>query len=132
MSWQVGLYVAAVFLPLVAFTVQILGIRLLGRLNAYIATGAIGLAFVLSLVGFCEYFFVEAHGVFSHHAVHQASPRTSPTARGRRRRATPRPAEHAEAHGARGHDGPVVWKCERRLGLARRRDDLARQAPARR
>ncbi len=72
MSWQVSLYVAAVFLPLIAFTVQILGIRVLGRLNAYIATGAIGLAFVLSLIGFGEYFLVEANGVFSHHAVEQA------------------------------------------------------------
>ena len=41
MHWQVGLYVAAVLLPLAAFLVQILGIRWLGRLNAYIATGAI-------------------------------------------------------------------------------------------
>lgn len=67
MSWQVGLYVAAVFLPLVAFTVQILGIKFLGRLNAYIATGAIAGSFLLSLVGFLAY-FGSAEGVFDHHA----------------------------------------------------------------
>ncbi len=66
MSWQVGLYVAAVFLPLAAFTVQILGIRFLGRLNAYIATGAIATSFVLSLIGFIAYFSA-AEGVFEEH-----------------------------------------------------------------
>ncbi len=35
MSWQVGLYVAAVLIPLAAFTIQVVGIRVLGRLNAY-------------------------------------------------------------------------------------------------
>ena len=43
MSWQVGLYVAAVLIPLAAFVIQVVGIRLLGRLNAYVATGAIAL-----------------------------------------------------------------------------------------
>ena len=64
MDWQVGLYVAAVLLPLLAFLIQFLGLRPLGRLNAYIATGAIGLAFVLSLVGFFSYFVLNAEGVF--------------------------------------------------------------------
>jgi len=107
MSWQVGLYVAAVFLPLIAFTVQILGIRVLGRLNALIATGAIGLAFVLSLIGFCEYFFVEAHGVFSHHAVEQVTPEG--LEHGKVIHPAHDPAEHADARGAK-HEGPVVWK----------------------
>ena len=70
MSWQAGLYVAAVLIPLAAFTVELIGIRVLGRLNAYLATGAIGLSCLLSAVGFFEYFFVEAPGVFAerHHA----------------------------------------------------------------
>jgi proton-translocating NADH-quinone oxidoreductase chain L len=102
MSWQVGLYVAAVLLPLIAFTIEVLFIRVLGRLNAYIATGAIGLAFVLSLIGFGEYFLVEAEGVFSHHAVTQEGPadlehgKVDPS--------------HAGAHTA-GHKGPLVWSA---------------------
>ena len=66
MTWQVGLYVAAVLIPLAAFTIELLLIRLLGRFNAVVATGAIGLSFLLSLVGFIAY-FSEAEGVFSHH-----------------------------------------------------------------
>lgn len=73
MSWQVWLYVAAVLIPLLAFTIQLLFTRVLRRLNAYLATGAIALSFVLSLVGFISY-FSQAEGVFSHHAVPQASP----------------------------------------------------------
>ena len=65
MSWQVGLYVAAVLIPLAAFAVEAIFIRQLKRLNAYIATGAIGLSFLLSLVGFVDYFLVEAEGVFA-------------------------------------------------------------------
>ena len=52
MKWQVGLYAAAVLIPLAAFAVEVLFIRQLKRLNAYLATGAIGLSFLLSLVGF--------------------------------------------------------------------------------
>ncbi|WP_165232248.1 NADH-quinone oxidoreductase subunit L [Aquisphaera insulae] len=75
MNWQVGLYAAAVLIPLAAFLVEILFIRQLKRLNAYIATGAIAACFVLSLIGFVEYFLVEAHGVFAeHHAVASAEP----------------------------------------------------------
>lgn len=76
MSWQAGLYVAAVLIPLAAFTVELLGIRLLGRLNAYVATGAIGLSCVLSAIGFLDYFFVEAEGVLAshHHAAAHAEP----------------------------------------------------------
>ena len=67
MSWQVGLYVAAVLIPLAAFAVQLLAGKYLKRLNAYIATGAIAASFVLSLVGFVSYFVFEAKGVFAHH-----------------------------------------------------------------
>jgi proton-translocating NADH-quinone oxidoreductase chain L len=57
MSWQVGLYVAAVLIPLAAFAVEAIFIRQLKRWNAYIATGAIFLSFILSLIGFAHYFF---------------------------------------------------------------------------
>ena len=67
MNWQVGLYVAAVLIPLAAFTIEVLFIRQLKQLNAYLATGAIGLSFVLSAIGFFNYFFVEAKGVFAEH-----------------------------------------------------------------
>jgi len=67
MSWQVGLYVAAVLIPLAAFTVELLFIRQLKRLNAYIATGAVGLSCLLSLIGFVNYHLIEAQGVFADH-----------------------------------------------------------------
>ena len=67
MSWQVGLYVAAVLIPLAAFAVQLLAGKYLKRLNAYIATGAIAASFLLSLIGFVSYFVFEAKGVFAHH-----------------------------------------------------------------
>ena len=75
MSWQVGLYVAAVLIPLAAFVVELFGGRYLKRMNAYVATGAIGLSFVLSLIGFIAY-FASAQGVFGHHGeetAHQAA-----------------------------------------------------------
>ncbi len=106
MTWQVSLYVAAVFLPLIAFTIQLLGIRFLGRANAYIATGAIGLAFVLSLIGFGEYFLVEAHGVFSHHAVSQAGPESLEHGKVDTQHEAA-PAEHGEGHS---HE-PVAWSA---------------------
>ena len=75
MQWQVGLYAAAVLIPLFAFAVEAIFIRQLKRLNAYIATGAIGLSFLLSLVGFLDYFLVEAEGVWAeHHAAAPAEP----------------------------------------------------------
>ena len=57
MSWKVGLYVTAVLVPLAAFAVEAIFIRQLKRLNAYIATGAIGFSCVLSLIGFLAYAF---------------------------------------------------------------------------
>ena len=56
MIWQVGLYVAAVLIPLAAFAVEAIFIRQLKHLNAYIATGAIGVSCLLSLIGFVDYF----------------------------------------------------------------------------
>ncbi|HMB05402.1 MAG TPA: NADH-quinone oxidoreductase subunit L, partial [Isosphaeraceae bacterium] len=105
MSWQVGLYVAAVLIPLGAFAIELVGIRLLGRLNAYLATGAIALSFVLSLVGFVDYFFVEARGVFAErHPTKQVVPEPGhvpPPGAG---------AEAGPAASARRH-GPLVWKA---------------------
>ena len=99
MSWQAGLYIAAVFLPLIAFVIQFVGLRPLGARNAYIATGAIGLAFLLSLVGFVDYFVFEARGVFSHEPVAQAGPGTLESGH-----------SLAEGH-AVGHHRPLAWKA---------------------
>ena len=55
MSWQVGLYATAVLIPLAAFAVEAIFIRQLKRLNAYIATGAIGFSCLLSIIGFLSY-----------------------------------------------------------------------------
>ena len=51
-DWRGWLYVAAVLIPLAAFLVQVLFIRVLKNLNAYVATGAIAASFALSMVGF--------------------------------------------------------------------------------
>ena len=67
MSWQVGLYVAAVLIPLAAFTIELLFLRQLKRFNAWIATGAVGLSCLLSLIGFADYYLIEAEGVFAEH-----------------------------------------------------------------
>jgi proton-translocating NADH-quinone oxidoreductase chain L len=105
MSWQVGLYVAAVLIPLGAFAIELVGIRLLGRLNAYLATGAIALSCILSLVGFIDYFFVEARGVFAErHPTKQVVPEPGQV---------PPPEAGAESgHAASGRrQGPLVWKA---------------------
>jgi proton-translocating NADH-quinone oxidoreductase chain L len=100
MSWQVGLYVAAVLIPLLAFAMETMFIRILGRMNAYLATAAIGLSFVLSLVGFVEYsiesrFFYRAH--------HGAEPEPEQMLKeGKAAEPAPKP-EHSP--------GPLVWKA---------------------
>src|SRR3954471_19446801 len=66
-SWQVWLYVAAVLIPLAAFAVEAIFSRQLKRYNAWVATGAIGLSCVLSLVGFVDYFAFEAPWVSASH-----------------------------------------------------------------
>jgi proton-translocating NADH-quinone oxidoreductase chain L len=87
--WQGWLYVAAVVIPLIAFVVQILAIRRLRHLGAWIATGAVGLSFLLSSAGFVAY-FVASGGM---------------------------PAPHHEAANpgdtAGGHDGPEVHGGDR-------------------
>ncbi|MDG3006794.1 NADH-quinone oxidoreductase subunit L [Paludisphaera mucosa] len=89
MPWQVGLYTAAVLIPLAAFLVEILFIRRLRRLNARIATAAIAASCVLSAVGFLDYFLVENRAALAEPAHHEAS-------------------EHAAT--AEAHPGPLVWK----------------------
>ncbi|MFO0893167.1 MAG: NADH-quinone oxidoreductase subunit L [Isosphaeraceae bacterium] len=97
MSWQVGLYVAAVLIPLAAFAVEAVFIRQLKRWNAYLATGAIALSFLLSLVGFIDYYFLEAEGVFAeHHAAAAAEPGHA--------------GEHAAPAAHESH-GPLVWQA---------------------
>ncbi len=93
-DWHVGLYVAAVLIPLAAFAVQAIFARQLKRANAYIATGAIILSCFLSLVGFGEYFRLAPWGAQTglHAGEHEGGE-----------------AEAAEA----GHHGPpLTWKGE--------------------
>jgi proton-translocating NADH-quinone oxidoreductase chain L len=96
MSWQVGLYVAAVLIPLAAFTVEAIFIRQLKRLNAYLATGAIGLSCLLSLIGFIDY-SIES-GFYSHHA--ESAPGAAENG-----------AAEGNGHGAEDavHHQPLVW-----------------------
>ena len=113
MNWQVGLYVAAVLIPLAAFTIEVLFIRQLKQLNAYLATGAIGLSFVLSAIGFFNYFFVEASGVFAEHpTAAQAASHEGHEAAALDHQATA-PGHEASGEGtahAAAH-GPHVWKA---------------------
>jgi proton-translocating NADH-quinone oxidoreductase chain L len=92
-DWQGWLYVAAVLIPLAAFTVELLGGRWLGRLNAVIATLAIGTSCVLSVVGFLSYVY-SAPAILSPHqpAADEPASHTGPA------------EEHAAVH------GPLVWK----------------------
>jgi proton-translocating NADH-quinone oxidoreductase chain L len=91
MSWQVALYVAAVLIPLAAFAIEAVFIRFLGKFNAYLATAAIGLSCVLSLVGFVEY-TIESRGFYKAH--HEGEAESAPR-------------EEPE-HGS--EPGPLVWK----------------------
>ncbi len=100
MIWQVGLYVAAVLVPLAAFAVEAIFIRQLKRFNAYLATGAIGLSFVLSLIGFIDY-SIES-GFFGHHAEAGATAAAEHGAP---------PAHGAEAEAADEHHQPLVWSA---------------------
>ena len=88
MPWQVGLYTAAVLIPLAAFLVEILFIRRLGRLNAHLATGAVAASCVLSAVGFLDYFLIADRPALAEPARHASAGR------------------EGEAHAA----VPVVWE----------------------
>jgi proton-translocating NADH-quinone oxidoreductase chain L len=93
-DWHLGLYVAAVLIPLAAFAVQAIFARQLKQANAYVATGAILLSCFLSLLGFGEYFRLAPWGE--------------------------QPAIHAgeggggdeETHAAGPHGPPMTWKGE--------------------
>jgi proton-translocating NADH-quinone oxidoreductase chain L len=97
MSWQAGLYVAAVLIPLAAFAVELIFIRLLKQYNAYVATAAIGFACILSLIGFIDYFVVEAPWTAAHAETAEEGSReiTDGSAA----------AESAASH------GPLVWSA---------------------
>ncbi|HEY2157815.1 MAG TPA: NADH-quinone oxidoreductase subunit L, partial [Isosphaeraceae bacterium] len=115
MTWQVGLYVATVLIPLAAFVVEILGGRWLKRNNALVATGAIGLSFVLSLVGFLDYFLIEARSeVFAGHAEIAQEEAAAETKRLEEGHAAPAPAAEHEAkpgHTRKMPPKPVTWKA---------------------
>jgi proton-translocating NADH-quinone oxidoreductase chain L len=104
MSWQAGLYVAAVLIPLAAFAIEVLFIRFLDKLNAYVATGAIGLSFVLSLIGFIAYTF-ESRGFAKpqHEAGTHATAEPGKIA--------PRPAPDEPETKIEPEAEPVVWKA---------------------
>ncbi|MBV8676166.1 MAG: NADH-quinone oxidoreductase subunit L, partial [Planctomycetaceae bacterium] len=109
MNWQVGLYVAAVLIPLAAFVIQVVGIRVLGRLNAFVATGAILASFVLSLIGFFEYFFVEARGVFAHR--HAVEAPINPKKAVKEAKADAAHQRQGEPAHVESHAKPIVWKA---------------------
>ena len=63
MSWQAGLYVAAIGIPLVSSLVILLFGRRLGSASGWVATGAVAASFALSLAGGVAY-LGQARGVF--------------------------------------------------------------------
>src|SRR4051794_28274071 len=101
MSWQVGLYVAAVLIPLAAFAVEAVFIRFLGHWNAYIATAAIGLSCVLSFVGFVDY-CGESHILTAHHESEPAAEPEQLLEHGKAAEPAPKPIHHAE---------PLIWEA---------------------
>ncbi len=111
MSWQVGLYVTAVLVPLAAFAVEAIFIRQLKRLNAFIATGAIGFSCLLSLIGFLAY-AVESGGF---HRPEHAETAAAPIGEGHAGpAATAEGSEIEDAHGNAG-EAPhkkVVWSAD--------------------
>ncbi|MDX2037902.1 MAG: NADH-quinone oxidoreductase subunit L [Isosphaeraceae bacterium] len=127
MKWQVGLYVVAVLVPLVAFVVELFAGRILKRWNALIATGAIGLSFVLSLVGLASY-FGNAEGVFAHHGAHAEASEHGDAHAAADDHAAPKaddhaapkaddhaaPAEHgsSEGHASAVPPPPLIWSGE--------------------
>ena len=96
MSWQVGLYAAIVLIPLAAVAVEALVLRQLKRFNAILATGAIGLSCVLSLIGFADY-AIES-GFFSHAGESTAGEAGQAAAGG-----------HSGAAEDAPHHKPLVW-----------------------
>jgi proton-translocating NADH-quinone oxidoreductase chain L len=103
--WQGWLYVAAVLIPLGAFVVELLGGRVLRRLNAYIATGAIATSFVLSLVGLVSYL---SNHPDSLHGIHAES-LAEADAEGEGEVAPGPEAAHGADTSARAWTGSVDW-----------------------
>jgi len=102
MRWQVGLYVAALALPLCAFLIQVVAGRWLGRRGDVVGTAAVGLTFVLSLVGAADYFLVESGAGVPSGAVSQQGVRS--LGRG------PRGAAAAPAREAATTADPLAWR----------------------
>jgi len=96
MSWQVGLYAVAVLIPLAAFAVEAIFIRQLKHYNAHLATGAIGLSCLLSVIGFLAY-ALESNG-FAHHADSSAGAAEQGAA-----------GEQGAAAFDVAHEQPLVW-----------------------
>lgn len=76
--WQVWIYIAVVLLPLASFTFQILGMRILGNKNAYVATATIATCFGLSAFGLFNYIttgpgITAFTGLHAHHDDHGTS-----------------------------------------------------------
>jgi proton-translocating NADH-quinone oxidoreductase chain L len=89
--WQGWLYVAAVLIPLAAFAVEFVAGRVLGRLNAWIATGAISLSFALSAIGLVSW-------VAAHPGLLTADPHAHDA------------AGHGAVAGAHAQAGPEAWE----------------------
>src|SRR5262245_31547522 len=101
--WQGWLYVAAVLIPLGAFIVELLAGRVLRRLNAYIATGAIATSSVLSLIGLASYLSSHPESLRGLHA-------ESPAAAEAEAEVAPGPeAAHGADTSARAWTGSVDW-----------------------
>ncbi len=99
--WQVWLYVAAVLIPLGAFVVELLLLRLLGKLNAYLATAAILSSFVLSVVGLST----ALPSLLSHEKQEARAGEDKIKGEG------PIDAKgHVEEHASAEHAGPPVWE----------------------
>ena len=99
-NWQGWLYVAAVVIPLAAFVVQLLFIRVLKRLNAYIATAAIASSFVLSTIGLLT--MLPGLLAVEHHA--SAGGEIEGAAKIDAKGDVEAPDKHAESH-----EPPPVW-----------------------
>ena len=109
-DWQVGLYVAAVLIPLAAFAIEAVFIRFLGKMNAYVATAAIGLSFVLSLVGFVDYTIESGGFAKAHHEAEAAHDATHAWHRPSGRRPSWRSRRPSAAEKAEQAAGPLVWE----------------------
>jgi proton-translocating NADH-quinone oxidoreductase chain L len=98
-NWQGWLYVAAVLIPLAAFFTGLLASRWLGRLQAYVSTGAIAASCVLSLAGLVSYVYNAPAILAPHHA-----PAETPATPG-----APAAAVAEAEHGPLAWEGSFDW-----------------------